>query len=339
MLDIVLRRLIVMPFLVLGIVTATFILAQFTKGNPLVSIIGAKALNNPEIVAAAKARWGLDRSVPERYLIYIVNLAQGDLGTSFRTKQPVLKDLGQRLPATLELVICAMAVGAVAGLILGVVSAQFHDSPADHAARFIALLGSCIPMFWLGLLMLFLFSVQTHLLPGPGRLDLRAAPVPEITGFMLVDTLVAGDGKALLDAVRHLILPSLVLGWSVTGIVSRMVRASMLDVLKQDFITMARAKGASASRVLVRHALRNALIPTLTILGFTFAYLITGSVLVEAIFSWPGIGSYAVDAARSLDYPAITGVTIIGGLGFLIANLLTDVAYAAADPRMRGAAT
>jgi peptide/nickel transport system permease protein len=338
MLDIVLRRLIVMPFLVLGIVTATFILAQFTKGNPLVSIIGAKQLTNPEIVAAAEKRWGLDRSIPERYAIYIGNLLQGDLGTSFRTKQPVLQDLAQRLPATLELVICAMLVGAVTGLLLGVVSAQFHERPVDHLARLVALLGSCIPMFWFGLLALFLFSVQAKWLPGPGRFDLRAEAPASVTGFMLVDTLLAGDLAAFGTAFRHLILPSVVLGWSVTGIVSRMVRASLLDVLKQDFITMARAKGASASRVLLHHALRNALIPALTILGFTFAYLITGSVLVETIFSWPGIGSYAVDAARALDYPAITGVTIIGGIGFLIANLLTDLAYAAADPRMRGSA-
>jgi ABC-type dipeptide/oligopeptide/nickel transport system permease component len=338
MLRVIAKRLLVMPFLILGIVTATFILAQFTKGNPLVSIIGARSLDNPDIVAAAKKRWGLDRSVPERYLIYVGNLARGDLGTSFRTKQPVLTDLAQRLPATLELVICAMIVGALTGIVLGVVSAQFHDSAADHTARFIALLGSCIPTFWLGLMVLFFFSVQTHWLPGPGRLDIRSTPPHAVTSFMLIDTLLAGDWNAFVDALLHLILPSLVLGWSVTGIVSRMVRASMLDVLGQDFITMARAKGASAMRVLTRHALRNALIPTLTIIGFTFAYLITGSVLVETIFSWPGIGSYAVDAARSLDYPAITGVTIIGGMGFLIANLLTDIAYVAADPRMRSAA-
>ena len=168
MLRVILKRLVLMPFLVLGIVTATFVLAQFTKGNPLVSIIGARGLENPDVVAAAKARWGLDRSVPERYVIYVANLAQGNLGTSFRTKQPVLTDLAQRLPATLELVICAMIVGAVSGILLGVISAQFRDTPADHTARFIALLGSCIPMFWLGLLVLFIFSVQTHLLPGPG---------------------------------------------------------------------------------------------------------------------------------------------------------------------------
>ncbi len=335
MLRVVLRRLLIMPFLLLGIVTATFVLAQFTKGNPLVSIIGARNLTNPEVVAAAKARWGLDRSVPERYLVYLANLGHGDLGTSFRTKQPVLQDLTQRLPATLELVICSMIVGACSGVLLGVVSAEFRDRAADHAARLVALLGSCIPTFWLGLLALFLFSVQTHVLPGAGRLDIRSSPPPAVTGFMLIDTALAGDRLAFVDALRHLVLPSIVLGWSVAGIVSRMVRASMLDVLGQDFVTMARAKGASRWRVLVRHALANAMIPTLTILGFTFAYLITGSVLVETIFSWPGIGSYAVDATRALDYPAITGVTIVGGLGFLIANLVTDIAYAAADPRMR----
>lgn len=338
MLNLVLRRLLLIPVLLLGIVTATFILAQFTKGDPLVSIIGSRALNNPAVVDAAKKRWGLDKTVPERYLIYIENLAQGDMGTSFRTKQPVVSDLLQRLPATLELVVCAMAIGAISGIGLGVISAQFHDRPADHAARFVALLGSCIPMFWLGLLVLFLFSVQTHLLPGPGRLDIRSDPPPTVTGFMLIDTLLDGSWTSFVDAIRHLVLPSIVLGWSITGIVSRMVRASMLDVMRQDFITMARAKGASPTRVLVHHALRNALIPALTIIGFTFAYLITGSVLVETIFSWPGIGSYAVEAARSLDYPGITGVTIIGGLGFLLANLLTDVAYAAVDPRMRAAA-
>src|ERR1700761_4430056 len=223
MMEGVVRRVLLMPFLLLGIVTATFILAQFTKGNPLVSIIGARALDNPEIVAAAKARWGLDRSIPERYLIYLNNLLHGDLGTSFRTKQPVLVDLAQRLPATLELVICAMIVGAVTGILLGVISAQFRDRAADHIARFIALLGSCIPMFWLGLLVLYIFSVQTNWLPGPGRLDLRSDPPDTVTGFMLIDTLLDGDWDTFVDAVRHLILPSLVLGWSVTGIVSRMV--------------------------------------------------------------------------------------------------------------------
>ena len=338
MLNLVLRRLLLIPILLLGIVTATFVLAQFTKGDPLVSIVGARGLSNPAVVEAAKQRWGLDKTVPERYLIYITNLFEGDMGTSFRTKQPVVSDLMQRLPATLELVICAMVIGAVSGIALGVISAKFHDGVADHAARLVALIGSCVPMFWLGLVVLFVFSVQTHLLPGPGRLDIRASQPPLVTGFMLIDTLLSGNLSSFVDAIRHLVLPSVVLGWSITGIVSRMVRASMLDVIKQDFITMARAKGASATRVLVHHALRNALIPALTIIGFTFAYLITGSVLVETIFSWPGIGSYAVEAARSLDYPAITGVTIIGGLGFLIANLLTDIAYAAVDPRMRAAA-
>ncbi len=335
MMQVVVRRLLVMPILLLGIVTATFVLTQFTKGNPLTAIIGARALSNPEVVAAAKERWGLDQSVPQRYAIYVWNLAHGDLGTSFRTKKPVLADLAQRLPPTLELVICAMIVGTIGGIALAVISAEFQNSAVDHLARFTALVGSCFPVFWLGLIALFLFSVQTKIFPGAGRLDIRAVAPPQVTGFLLIDTLVARDWGGFVDALRHLMLPSLVLGWSVMGIVTRMVRANLLDVLTQDYVTMARAKGASRLRVLFRHALANALIPALTILGFTFAYLITGSVLVETIFSWPGVGSYAVEAARGLDYPAIAGVTILGGLGFLLANLVTDIAYVAVDPRMR----
>lgn len=335
MLQLILRRLVMMPFLILGIVTATFVLAQYTKGNPLVSIIGSRQLNNPDAVAAAKARWGLDKSVPERYVVYVRNLLTGDLGTSFRTKQPVFDDLANRLPATIELVVAAMIVGTLGGLGLALLSAQFPHSAIDHAARFVALLGSCVPVFWFGLLALYVFSVKLGVLPGPGRLEIRSLAPPSVTGFMTIDTLIAGRLDLFREAVSHLVLPAFVLGWSVVGIVTRMIRASLLEALALDYVKLARAKGAGSLRVLLNHALRNALIPTLTILGFTFAYLITGSVLVETIFSWPGIGSYAVDASRGLDYPAITGVTIVGGLGFLIANLLTDIAYAAADPRIR----
>jgi peptide/nickel transport system permease protein len=331
----ILRRLLMMPLLVFGIITVAFLLSQFTKGDPLASIIGERQMNNPTIVAAAKAKWGLDRTLPERYAIYVGNLARGDMGTSFRTKQPVASDLAQRLPATLELVIAAVIVGAVSGIGLGVLAAKYRDTMIDSLIRVFALMGSSVPMFWLGLLVLFVFSVKLGLLPGPGRLDTRTAAPAFVTGFFTVDTLIAGDFAKFREVLSHLFLPALVLGWTVTGIVARLVRAAMPDVMAQDFVLAARAKGASEWRVLLNHGLRNALIPTLTILGFTFAYLITGAVLTETIFAWPGIGSYAVDAARSLDHPAIVGVTIVGGLSFLIANLVTDVAYAAADPRVR----
>jgi len=177
--------------------------------------------------------------------------------------------------------------------------------------------------------------VKFHILPGPGRLDARTVPPEFVTGLFTVDALLAGDLAKFCEAVTHLILPSIVLGWAVMGIISRLVRSSMLDVLSKDYIVMARSKGATEMRVLLNHALRNALIPAITIIGFSFAYLITGAVLTETIFSWPGIGAYAVESARSLDYPAIMGVTMVGGAAFLLTNLLTDLAYVKADPRIK----
>ena len=170
---------------------------------------------------------------------------------------------------------------------------------------------------------------------GLGRLDAAIRPPETVTGFFTVDAALAGDWRAFGNALGHLVLPSIMLGWAVLGIISRMIRASMLDVMQQDYIMTARAKGAGTLRVLLRHALRNALVPALTIIGFTFAYLITGAILTETVFSWPGIGSYAVDAARALDHPAIIGVTVLGALAFLLANLLTDIAYVFANPRIR----
>lgn len=331
----IIRRLIAMPLLLLGIVSIAFLLTHFTKGDPLISIIGERQMDNPIVVAAARARWGLDRSLPEQYLVYIGNLLTGDFGTSLRTKQGVGLDLAQRLPATLELVIAAMLIGSLGGIALGVVAAHNRDRSADHSARLFALVGSSLPVFWSGLLVLYLFTNVMRVLPGPGRLDARTSAPPFTTGFYTLDSLLAGDLATFGEAITHLILPACVLGWTVMGIVSRLVRASMLDVLHQDYIVAARAKGASESRVLLNHALRNALIPTLTIIGFSFAYLITGAVLSETIFSWPGVGSYAVDATRNLDYPAIMGVTIVGGTAFLLTNLATDIAYAFADPRIR----
>jgi ABC-type dipeptide/oligopeptide/nickel transport system permease component len=290
---------------------------------------------NAEVVAAAKARWGLDKSPVEQYGVYVGNVLSGNLGTSFRSNRPVLRDIADRLPATLELVVAAMIIGTVGGIALGVVAAAARDRLADHLARVFSLVGSSIPVFWCGLLLLFVFSVQLGWLPGPGRLDSRAVAPPTVTGFYTMDALLAGRWDNFRDALRHLVLPSLALAWSTMGIVSRLVRGSMLEVMGQDYVLMARAKGASELRILLNHALRNALLPTLTVTGFTFAYLITGAVLVETIFAWPGIGSYAVDSVRTLDYPGIMGVTIVGGAGFLIATLITDISYIFADPKLR----
>lgn len=330
-----LRRLLAMPLLLLGVATMAFLLGNVVKGDPLASILNERQMNNPDVVAAAKARWGLDRPLPQRYAIYIGNLVEGDLGVSFRTKRPVMRDLLDRLPATLELVVSAMLFGSIFGIAIGVVAAYRRNGPVDHGARLVALVGSSVPVFWSGLIALYVFSVQLRWLPGPGRLDPALRPPETITGLYTVDALMTGDWAVLANALSHLLLPSVMLGWAVLGIISRMIRASMLDVMQQDFIVTARAKGAGPRRVLLRHALRNAMVPALTIIGFSFAYLITGAILTETVFSWPGIGSYAVDAARSLDHPAIIGVTIVGAVAFLLANLATDIAYVFANPRIR----
>jgi peptide/nickel transport system permease protein len=335
MLRFILRRLLATPLLLLGVATVAFFLSQMTKGDPLSAIVPERQMNNPEIVAAAKEKWGLDKPLVERYAIYIGNLVQGDLGVSFSTRRPVSADIADRLPATFELVSVAMLIATLSGVAIGVIAARYRDGPVDYLSRMFSLIGSSLPVFWSGLLLLFLFSVKLDLFPGPGRLDARTTAPPDFTGFYTIDSLLAGNFPLFLESLHHLVLPALVLAWSVVGIIVRLVRSSLLEVMGQDYIRTARAKGAGEARVMIRHALRNALIPTLTIIGFSFAYLITGAVLTEAVFSWPGIGSYAVTSARSLDFPGIVGVTLVGSTAFLLTNLLTDIAYAFANPRVK----
>ena len=324
-----------MPPLLFGIASIVFVVSRLTPADPLVSIVGERNLNNPEIVAAAKARWGLDSSVFVQYGKYMRNLLHGDMGTSFTTRRPVVHDLWDRLPATLELTFAALLIGTVAGIGLGVLAARHRNRLIDHVARFFALLGSSLPAFWSGLLILYVLYARLGWLPGPGRLDPRAAAPGRITGFYTVDSLLHGDFSTLRAALMHLVAPASVLGWGVVGIVSRLVRASLLDEFSMEYVRVARAMGLRERTVVNTHALRNALLPTITIVAFTFAFLLTGAVLTETVFSWNGLGSYAVEASRRLDYPAIIGVTILGAVAFLVTNLISDIAYAIADPRIR----
>lgn len=324
-----------MPFLLFGVASVVFLVSRLTPGDPLVTIVGERNLNNPEIVAAAKARWGLDQSIVQQYFSYMKNLLRGDMGTSFTTRQGVVDDLWLRLPATLELTFFALLGGVTVGIVLGVLAARHRNKFVDHIARFFALLGSSLPAFWSGLLMLYVFYARLGWLPGPGRIDPRGVAPDKVTGFYTIDSLLQGDLAMFSDSFKHLILPATVLGWGVVGIVSRLVRASLLDELSIDYVRVARAMGLRERTVVNTHALRNALLPTITIVAFTFAFLLTGAVLTETVFSWPGVGSYAVDASRNLDYPAIIGVTLLGGTAFLFTNLISDIAYAFADPRIR----
>jgi ABC-type dipeptide/oligopeptide/nickel transport system permease component len=331
----IVHRLLLIPVVLLGIVTVAFAITHLVPSNPLSSVLSERQLGNPEAVAAATHKYGLDKPLPTQYFIYVKKLLSGDAGTSFVTKQSVTADLGKRLPATLELTFVSMIIAIVGGVLIGVLVATRHNKLTDHAGRLFSLIGSSVPVYWSGLVLLLIFSVKLGWLPGPGRLDSRSAKPADVTGFYTIDALLDGNLAKFWEALRHLVLPASVLGWGVMGTVSRIVRASMLDVLGQDYVRTARAKGARESTVVFRHALRNALIPAMTIVGFSVAYLLTGAVLVESIFSWPGIGSYSVKAAQTLDFPAIMGVCLLGGLAFLVANFVTDLGYALADPRIR----
>lgn len=328
------RLLLVIPMLV-GVTLITFTVSHLVPVDPLVIIVSEKALDNPEIVKAATEKWGLDRSLPEQYLYYLRNLAQGDLGTSFRSKRPVAQDLAQYLPATVELGLASLVFALVFGLPLGILAAVRAGSWVDHAARLISLFGASMPPFWSGLMALFLFYYVFGLLPGPGRVDTRMTAPTTITGLHLIDTLAAGNFPAFLDVLRHLILPSIILGWFTLALVSRVTRSALLEVLGMDYIRTARGKGLREGSVILVHALRNALIPTITVLGLAFAGLMSGAIMTETIFAWPGIGRYAVEAAANLDYPAVLGTTLLIAVVYIFVNLLVDVLYGVVDPRIR----
>ena len=333
----IIRRLLLVIPMLIGVTLLTFAVSHLVPADPLVVIVSEKALDNPEIVNAAIQRWGLDKSLPEQYLYYVWNLAHGNLGVSFKTKRPVAQDLRQYLPATVELGLASLLFALVLGLPLGIVAAIKSGKWVDHVARFISLLGASMPPFWSGLMALFVFYYKLQLLPGPGRIDARMVAPATITGLHLVDTLLVGDMNAFADAVYHLILPSVILGWFTLALVSRITRSSLLEVLRMDYVRTARAKGLQEQTVIVGHALRNAFIPTLTVLGLAFAGLMTGAIMTETIFAWPGIGRYAVESAANLDYPAVLGTTLLIAVIYIFINLLVDVLYGVVDPRIREA--
>lgn len=335
MLRYTLKRIAIMPLLLWGIVTIAFVLSHSISGNPLAAIVGTRNLGNEQIVAAATARWGLDQSLLHQYLVYIANLLQGDLGTSFRTKASVTSDLATRLPATLELGIFAIVFGVVAGIVLGVLAARTKGRLPDLVLRTFALVGSSAPVFWVALLLLFVLYASLGIAPGPGRLSSRVEPPAQITGMYTVDALLAGNVPLFMDAFNHLLLPAFVMSLPLLGTVIRMVRAQVLEEQTSDFVRTARAKGLTQAQVMNRHVVKNAITPVVTVVGISVGMVIMGAVMVETIFSWNGIGTYAVESSRALDFPAITGVCLCGGVIFLVANLITDLAYALIDPRVR----
>lgn len=323
--------------MLIGVTLLTFTVSNVVPANPLAVILPYKALHNPQIRQAAIDKWGLDEPLPQQYLRYLSNLARGDMGVSFKTKRPVAQDLAAYLPATVELALAALTYSLIVGLPLGVLAATYSGTWVDHVARLFSLLGASMPPFWSGLVLLYLFYFRLELLPGPGRLDPRIVVPDTQTGLLLIDSLLAGNTAAFASALKHLVLPAVILGWFSLALFARITRASLLEVMQMDYIRTAHAKGLRPRQVIVTHALRNALIPTITILGLEVAWLLTGSIMTEAIFSWPGIGTYAVTAARNLDYPAVMGITLVVALIFMVSSLIVDIVYGIVDPRIREA--
>lgn len=332
MLAYLLRRLGYLIFVVWGVGFAAFFISRVVPADPAAAALGQNA--REEQIEAYREQYGLNDPVVVQYVTYMGRLFQGDLGTSLRTRRPIIEDLKDYFPATLELTLAAMLIALVVGLPAGLVAALYQNKPVDLLVRTLALLGGATPVYWLAIIMLNLFHVQLGWLPGPGRLDAYLFAPETVTGILSVDALLARDYEVFRDALRHMILPAVVLGAFSTALLARMVRSAMLEVLSQDFIRTARAKGLRSGRVVVKHGLRNAALPILTVSANVLGSLLTGAVLTETIFSWPGIGSYATSSAIGLDFPAVMGVTLVAGLTYALINLLVDLLYAFFDPRI-----
>ena len=329
------RRLLLFGPMLIGITLFSFLLSHAVPADPVTANLGEQAAGNPEIVTAFRHAWGLDRPLHEQYLIYLWKLAHGDFGTSISTKQAVALDLRQRFPATVELALVAMAISLIVGIPLGILSAVKRDSLIDQIARVLSLVGVSMPVFWLGLVALVVFYAHLGWAPAPGRLSADLIPPTFATGFLLLDALLQGRSDVAVDALRHLALPAIVLSSYTLGVITRMTRGSLLETLGEDYVRTARAKGLSNLAVVVRHAVRNGLIPLVTIVGLSFGRLLSGAVVTESVFSWPGLGLYAFRSATSLDFPAIMGVGIVIAAIYILVNLIVDIAYGLLDPRIR----
>lgn len=329
------KRLIYLVVMLFGVATLVFILTKMIPGDPTVANLSQRALNDPQVVAAYRAKYGLDQPVFVQYILYIKNLLHLDLGTSIRTNKPVLDELARCYPATIELALFAIILAALLGILFGVISAMKRNSILDQAVRALSVTGVSIPSFWFALLVLYFFYYKLHIFPGPGRLSNSFSAPATVTGMYVIDSLIEGNPAKALDALQHLILPGLVLAAFTMGLITRTTRSNLLDVMSTDYIRTARAKGLSRVGLIVRHALGNALIPVLTVIGLGLGNLLGGMVLVETIFNWPGVGQFAYESVLSVDYPSIIGVALLIALNYMVINTVVDILYGVIDPRVR----
>lgn len=329
------KRLVITAILLVGITLVTFILTNLVPGDPVAAALGQRSAEDPAIVAQFRAQYGLDKPLPQQYIAYLGRLLHLDLGVSWQTHRPVSQDLAQAIPATMEIALVAIVTALIVGLVLGAVAAYRRGHITDQVVRLISLVGMSLPTFWTAILCFYLFYYRLGIAPGSGRLSPGDPAPPHVTGLYTVDALLAGDGRTFVDAAGHLALPVLVLTLFTVGMLTRFSRMSFLEVLDQDYVRAARAKGLPGSTVFFRYVLRGAAIPILTMVGLAFGSLLSGTVLVESIFGWPGLGSYAYRAASRLDLLAVMGVGLFVGVVYLGINLLVDILYGLIDPRVK----
>jgi len=334
-LEYVIRRMAMSILVLVGLSVITFTLARVIPSDPAALYIGPHP--NPGDLERTREKLGLNRPLPVQYAYYMRDLLRGDLGDSIATKRPVLQEIGDRWPASLELLLTAMIFAVLVGVPLGVLSAQLQGSPFDVAVRTLSIVGVSMPAFWAGLLLQVVFFRNLHLLPLAGRFDtdLRfSSPIQALTGFYLIDSAVTGNWIAFKDVAWHTVLPALTLAAYPIGLIARMTRATMIEVLSQDYIRTARAYGTPESFTIYAYALKNAIGPTLTVIGLTLAYALTGTFFIEIVFNWPGLGLFTVHSLLNTDHPAIMGITLLAASGYVIINLVVDVAQAWIDPRI-----
>jgi peptide/nickel transport system permease protein len=330
-----LRRLAALVLLGVGITLVVFVLTQLVPSSAVATNLGEQAAGDPAAVAAFKHHYGLDKPLPARYAIYLGHLLHGDLGESSLTHEPVTHDLAAFIPATAELALYSILIAAVVGVTFGVIAALRRNRPVDHLLRVTSLAGMSMPTFWIALIALYVGFYRLRWFPGSGRLDPGVDPPPHVTGLYSVDALLAGNFKLLAQALHHLILPAFVLAGFNVSFLTRFTRSAVLEVVGNDYVRAARAKGLPERTVVLRHVLRAALPSVVTVLGLVFANVLTGAVLVEKIFSWPGVGQYAYESAVNLDVPAIAGVGIFVAIVYATSNFVVDVLYGVIDPRIR----
>ena len=330
------RRILWLFVVLLGLCVITFYLSRMVPGDPASLYLGPRA--KPEQVEFLRSQMGLDRPLHVQFLYYMRDLFHGDLGESLRTHRPVLTGILDHLPASLELMFGAILIATLVGIPLGAISAKKENTLIDHLSRVFSVANVSLPAFWLAMIAQIIFFKWLDLLPVGGRIDTVVGlinPIEKITGFYILDSLITGNWTALKSSVSHLILPALTLATYSTGIITRMTRSTMLEVLREDYITTARSIGVAEKEIVFVQGLRNALGPTLTAAGLCFAFMLTGTFFIELIFFWPGLGTYTTTAIFSNDYPVIMGVTILMAVFYVLVNLIVDLVIAFVDPRIR----